>query len=54
MENQLTPVNLISPLNSLNLVLIPGAKLDDHRGTSTGSACERENRSEWVCHMQIA
>ena len=26
----------ISPLNSLNLVLIPGAKLDGHRGTWTG------------------
>ena len=25
-----------SPLNSLNLVLIPGAKLDGHRGTWTG------------------
>ena len=39
-ENQLAPVNLIflyiSPLKFLNLVLIPGAKLDGHRGTWTG------------------
>ena len=39
-ENQLTLVNLIffyvSPLKSLNLVLIPGADLDGHRGTWTG------------------
>ena len=39
-ENQLVPVNLfflyISPLKSLNLALIPGAKLDAHRGTWTG------------------
>ena len=26
----------ISPLNSLNLVLITGAKLDDHRGERIG------------------
>ena len=41
MENQLTPVNLffyiyISPLKSVIFVLIPGAKLDGHRGTWTG------------------
>ena len=26
----------ISPLNSLNLALIPGAKFDEHQGTWTG------------------
>ena len=35
LENQLSPVSLIffyiSPVNSLNLSLIPGAKLDGHR-----------------------
>ena len=40
MENQLAPVNLIffhiSPLKSLNLALILGAKMDAHRGTWTG------------------
>ena len=40
MENQLTTVNLIvfniSPLKSLNLYLIPSAKLSAHRGTWTG------------------
>ena len=38
-ENQQVPVSLffyISPLNSLNLVLIPGAKFDGHRGTWIG------------------
>ena len=41
MESQLAPVNLIflniSPLKSLNLVWIPGVKLDSHWGTWTGS-----------------
>ena len=45
MENKLAPVNLIfiyvSPLKSLNLVLIPGAKLDGNRSTWTG--CNEEN-----------
>ena len=41
MENQLAPLDFfffycISPLKYLNLVLIPGAKLDGHRGTWTG------------------
>ena len=39
-ENQLTSVNLIffniSTLKSLNLVLIPGAKLNGHQGTWAG------------------
>ena len=33
----------ISPLKSLNLVLIPGAKLDGHRGTWTGCFSEKEH-----------
>ena len=41
-ETRRTPINLvffyISPLRSLNLVLIPDAKLDGHRGTWTGCA----------------
>ena len=40
-RNQLAPVNFffffyISPLKSLNLVLILSVKLDGHRGTWTG------------------
>ena len=46
MENRSAPMSLIffniSPFNSLNLVLIPGAKSDGHQGTWTGcqNACQ--------------
>ena len=33
----------MSPLNSLNLVLIRGAKFDGHRRTWTGRTCEQED-----------
>ena len=36
----------ISPLNSLNLVLIPRAKLDGHRGTWTASENNIFNSNE--------
>ena len=35
-ENQLANFFYISPLNSLNLILTPDAKLDGHWGTWTG------------------
>ena len=34
---------IMSPLNSLNLVLIRGAKFDGHRRTWTGRTCEQED-----------
>ena len=33
----------MSPLNSLNLVLIRGAKFDGHRRTWTRRTCEQED-----------
>ena len=48
-ENQLAPVSLnyfhISPLNYLNLVLIPGAKLDGHRALRQGVVKTRQAES---------